>query len=353
MSMLEQSSPVAATAAARPAAKRDRRVMRSPYLHKMQRRHFLLFDILPLLGTIAAVALLWVRPLTAADVALFAVFWALTGFSVSVGFHRLFTHRAFKTTTPIRIALVAFGCMAARSTMITWTSQHRRHHELADHDGDVHSPNLFGQTTWQRLRGLWYSHFTWMLKHDYANVVHYCPDLLADRPVIKADRMYYRWIAVGMIVPAAIGGAVSHSWLGALSGFLWGGVVRLFVVAQQVSALNSLTHMFGTRPFKMKDNHSHNNVLFGLITWGEGWHNNHHAIPESANFSFHWYQLDPGFAVIKALELVGLAWDVKQPSAARIATRLERIAAQTSSEPIEQTDSVDVIGSLSEAHHAH
>ena len=336
--------------------KRDRRVMRSPYLHKMQRRHFLLFDVLPFLGTIGAIALLWHQALTTTDLVLFAVFWALTGFSVSIGFHRLFTHRAFKTSTPVRVALVAFGCMAARSTMITWTSQHRRHHELADHEGDVHSPNLFGQSAWQRVRGLWYSHFSWMLKHDYANVVHYCPDLLADRTVIKADRMYYRWIALGMILPAAIGGLVSHSWMGALTGFLWGGVVRLFVVAQQVSALNSLTHMFGTRPFKMKDNYSHNNALFGLITWGEGWHNNHHAIPESANFSFHWYQLDPGFAVIRLLEAFRLVWDVKQPAPGRIAARLERIAAQTTSDPIEQSDRIDVadaLPALPEAHHAH
>ena len=352
MPTVEQAIDTPAVTAKPAAGKRDRRVMRSPYLHKMQRRHFFLFDILPVFGVIAAVALLWVRPLTRTDVALFLVFWALTGFAISIGFHRLFTHRSFKTSTPVRIALVAFGCMAARSTMITWTSQHRRHHELADHDGDVHSPNLFGQSPWQRLRGLWYSHFAWMLKHDYANVVHYCPDLLADKPVIKADRMYYRWIALGMILPAVIGGLVSQSWMGALTGFLWGGVVRLFVVAQQVSALNSLTHMFGTRPFKMKDNYSHNNALFGLITWGEGWHNNHHAIPESANFAFHWYQLDPGFAVIRILEALGLVWDVKQPTAERISTRLARIAEQTTSDPVEQGGGLEMIGSL-EGEHAH
>lgn len=348
MATLEQPTPTAAPA----KPKRDRRAMSSPYLHKMQRRHFLLFDILPILGTAAAIALLWVQPLTRTDVVLFATMWALTGFSISIGFHRLFTHRAFKTYAPIRIALVAFGNMAARSTMITWTSQHRRHHELADHEGDVHSPNLFGQSAWARVRGLWYSHFSWMRKHAYANVAHYCPDLLADKPVMKADRMYYRWIALGMLGPAAIGGLVSHSWMGALTGFLWGGVVRQFVVAQQVSALNSLTHMFGTRPFKMKDNYSHNNALFGLITWGEGWHNNHHAIPESATFAFRWYQIDPGYAVIRAMELLGLAWDVKRPTPARIATRIERIAAQTTSDPVDNGEGIGLFGTLVEGDHA-
>lgn len=294
---------------------RDRRVVSSPYLHKLQRRHFLVFDILPIIGTLAAAVLWWrVRPPTALDLTLFFTLWAFTGFSLSIGYHRLFTHRAFKTTKPIRVLLTVFGNMAARSSMITWTSQHRRHHELADHEGDVHSPNLHGQTLLGRIRGLWYSHFTWMLEHDYPNVVHYVPDLLADKAVVKADRRYYRWIILGMVGPAVIGGVVSRSWLGALTGFLWGGVVRQFVVAQQVSALNSLTHMLGTRPFKMKDNHSHNNALFGLLTWGEGWHNNHHAFPASANFAFWWYELDPGYAVIRLMKFFGLAWDVRLPT---------------------------------------
>jgi stearoyl-CoA desaturase (Delta-9 desaturase) len=313
--------------AKRPRPKRDRTVMSSPFLHKMQRRHFLLFDILPFLGSVAAVALLYVQPLTTADIALFAAMWALTGFSLSIGFHRLFTHNAFKTSTPVRVGLTILGCMAARSTMITWTSQHRRHHQLADHPGDVHSPNLHGWTLRGRLRGWLYSHFTWMLKHDYANVVHYVPDLLADKPVVKADRRYYTWIVLGLVGPGVVGGLVSLSWMGALTGFLWGGVVRMFVVAQQVSALNSLNHMLGTRPFKMQDNYSHNNALFGLITWGEGWHNNHHAFPKAANFGFRWYQLDPGYLVIRLFEILGVVWDVQRPDAKRIALRESRLAA--------------------------
>ncbi|GEN12233.1 stearoyl-CoA desaturase (delta-9 desaturase) [Myxococcus fulvus] len=310
------------------AGKRDKKAVSSPYLHKLQRRHFVLFDILPTLGTVGALWLAFtVRPPTALDLTLFAVMWALTGFSISIGFHRLFTHRAFKTSAPVRVLLTVFGCMAARSSMITWTSQHRRHHELADHEGDVHSPNLFGQTWRLRLKGLWYSHFSWMLKHEYPNVVHYVPDLLADKAIMKADRGYLRWAVLGLVLPGVIAGALTQSWLGALTGFLWGGVVRQFVVAQQVSALNSLTHMFGTRMFKMKDNHSHNNALFGLITWGEGWHNNHHAFPDSANFGFRWYQLDPGYWIIRVMEAVGLVWDVKRPDAERIAGRIQRLEA--------------------------
>jgi stearoyl-CoA desaturase (delta-9 desaturase) len=303
----------------------DRRVVSSPYLHKLQRRHFLLFDILPALGTIAAIFLCWWRRPTATDLTLFFVLWAATGFSLSIGYHRLFTHRAFKAATPVRMALTIFGCMAARSSMITWTAQHRRHHELADHDGDVHSPNLHGHTLFGRLRGLWYSHFTWMLEHDYPNVAYYVPDLLADKPVVAIDRMYYRWIMLGMVTPALLGGIISHSWMGALTGFLWGGVLRQFVVAQQVSALNSLTHMFGSRPFKMRDNNSHNNAMFGLITWGEGWHNNHHAFPNAAKFGFRWYQVDPGYSVICLMEKFGWVWDVRRPEPERVAAHQQKL----------------------------
>jgi stearoyl-CoA desaturase (delta-9 desaturase) len=294
--------------------RRERTAISSPYLHKLQRRHFILFDILPIIGTLFAIGLLFVQPLTATDVALFVAMWALTGFSLSIGFHRLFTHRAFKTSAPIRVLLVAFGCMAARSSMITWTAMHRRHHELADHDGDVHSPNLYGRNLHGCLRGWLHAHFTWMLHHEYPNVAHYVPDLLADSAAVKADRIYYKWIALGLLLPAALGGALSLSFIGALTGFLWGGVVRMFVVAQQVSALNSFSHMFGTRPFQMDDNHSHNNFLFGLLTWGEGWHNNHHAFPYAANFGLRWYQLDPGYWLIRLLEILGLVWDVRRPS---------------------------------------
>jgi stearoyl-CoA desaturase (delta-9 desaturase) len=150
-----------------------------------------------------------------------------------------------------------------------------------------------------------------MLKHDYPNVVHYCPDLLADKAIMKADRMYYRWIVLGLLLPAAIGGIVTQSWFGALTGFLWGGVVRLFVVAQQVSALNSLNHMFGTRPFQMRDNYSHNNALFGLITWGEGWHNNHHAHPVSARHGLAWYEFDISWITLKFFNAVGIVSDLK------------------------------------------
>jgi stearoyl-CoA desaturase (delta-9 desaturase) len=313
--------------------------MSSPFLHRLQRRHFLLFDVAPGLATIAAFCLVQVIPPTATDMYLFAGMWALTGFSLSIGFHRLFTHRAFKTSLPVRVLLTVFGCMAARSSMITWTAMHRRHHQLADRPGDVHSPNLHGRTFSGRFRGWLYSHFTWLLKHEYPNVVYYVPDLLADTVTVKVDRMYHRWILLGLVIPAVIGGVVTQTWIGALTGILWGGFVRMFVVAQQVSALNSLTHMFGFRPFKTTDDHSHNNPLFGLLTWGEGWHNNHHAFPESARFACRWYEIDPGYGVIRVMEYLGLVWEVKRPSTERIRRLRSLAAAPPSPESQEPSDS--------------
>ncbi|SMF99747.1 acyl-CoA desaturase [Burkholderia singularis] len=301
--------------------KRDRTAISSPYLHRLQRRHFLLFDVLPFVGTLCAFGLLYYQPLTAVDVGLFFLMWALTGFALTVGFHRLFTHRAFKTSAPVRVIFTILGCMAARGPMISWTAMHRRHHELADHEGDMHSPNMHGTTLTGRLRGWWHAHVGWMIRHEYPNVAHYVPDLLADKPVVKADRMYHLWIVAGLAVPALLGGWLTHSWIGALTGFLWGGVVRMFVVEQSVSALNSLLHLFGSRPFKMQDNRSHNNPLLAILTWGEGWHNNHHAFPASASFGLKWYEIDFGYWVVLALEACGFVWDVRRIEPERIEAR--------------------------------
>jgi stearoyl-CoA desaturase (delta-9 desaturase) len=296
-----------------------------PLLSQLQRRHFFLYDILPLCGTVLAIGWAHLHPITALDVGLFFLMWALTGFAISIGFHRMFCHRAFKAGTAVRATLLILGCMAARSSVITWVAQHRRHHELADHEGDAHSPNLHGRSLSGRLRGWFYSHVSWMRKHEYPNVVRYAPDLMGDRLIVRLDKKYTTWVLLGLLLPAALGGLLSQSLIGAVSGLLWGGLVRLFVVSQQVSAVNSLNHILGTRPFKMPDNWSHNIALFGLLTWGEGWHNNHHAFPIAANFGFRWYHIDPGYYVIRTLELLGLATDVRRPNPLKVEALRRRL----------------------------
>jgi stearoyl-CoA desaturase (delta-9 desaturase) len=220
--------------------------------------------------------------------------------------------------------LVVMGSMAGRGSMISWVAMHRRHHELSDHEGDLHSPNLHGTTVLGRLRGFLHAHMIWMIEHDYPNVAHYVPDLMADRTLVAVNRLYYMWVLLGLLIPTVIGGVATLSVWGAIGGFLWGGVVRLFVVEQSMSAINSLMHTFGTRPFLTRDDNSRNSGVVALLAWGEGWHNNHHAFPYSAAFGLRWFEFDAGFILIRLLEALGLAWDVKVPSREKIARRLAR-----------------------------
>ncbi|WP_051021788.1 acyl-CoA desaturase [Nocardia araoensis] len=297
-----------------------RKTISSPYIHRLQRRHFLLFDILPILGTAGAFAFLRVHPFGPTEFLLLFSMWLATGLGVTVGYHRLFTHRTFKATPWVAGVLAVLGSMAGQGGVVSWVALHRRHHEYSDREGDPHSPNLSGGGLRGTLRGLAHSHFLWMRRHEYPNVVHYAPDLIKDRGLVRIARLYYYWVALGLLLPAVVGGVVSLSWTGAVSGLLWGGLVRIFVLEHIVWAINSFLHMFGTRRYASREN-SHNGGVFALVTLGESWHNNHHAFPESPSFGLEWYRLDPGFWVIKMLEICGLAWDLKVPSATRTAAK--------------------------------
>lgn len=303
-----------------------RKTISSPYIHKLQRRHFLLFDVVPIIGTVAAVAFLWVHPFGWTEAVLLGVFWLLTGLGVTVGYHRLFTHRTFRTTPAVQAVLAVLGSMAGQGPVISWVALHRRHHEFSDREGDPHSPNLSGGGFVGAVRGLAHSHFLWMRRHEYPNVVHYAPDLVRNRTLAKVARGYYWWVALGLVVPALVGGLVDLSWQGAVSGLLWGGLVRIFVLEHIVWAINSFLHMVGTRPYESREN-SRNGGIFALVTLGESWHNNHHAFPESPSFGLDWYRLDPGFWLIRSLQAVGLAWDLKTPTDERRESRRIRAGA--------------------------
>ncbi|WP_019927391.1 fatty acid desaturase [Nocardia sp. BMG111209] len=293
-----------------------KKTISNPYIHRLQRRHFLLFDILPIIGTAAAFAFLTVRPFGFTELGLIFGMWLLTGLGITVGYHRLFTHRTFKTTPAVAAVLAVFGSMAGQGAVVSWVALHRRHHECSDQEGDPHSPNLSG-TGWRgRIRGLAHSHFLWMHRHEYPNVVHYAPDLIRDRSLVRVARLYYWWVALGLLLPALIGGLVTLSWTGAVSGLLWGGFARMFLLEHIVWAINSFLHMFGTRAYDSREN-SHNGAIFALVTLGESWHNNHHAFPESPSFGLDWYRFDPGYWLIGSLAAVGLAHDLKLPTPAR------------------------------------
>ncbi len=295
-------------------------VVDSPYIHTEQLRHFLLFDVSPLVTVLLAP--LYFRYIYSGwfEVGLLVFFWLLTGLGITVGYHRLFTHRSFEATRPLQAFLAVSAGMAAQGGVTSWAAIHRYHHEQSDKPGDLHSPNLHGHEWFNRIRGLFHSHFWWMSRHSYPNVVRYVPDILRNPMLSRINRYYNYWIALGLIIPAALGALYHRDLRGVISGFLWGGVFRIFVVEQIIWGVNSVCHMFGTRPYDTREN-SRNMGVLALITLGECWHNNHHRFVSSPNFGLHWYKLDPGYWFIRLMQLFGLAWDLRVPQAAQIANR--------------------------------
>ncbi|SON59381.1 hypothetical protein MSIMFI_00864 [Mycobacterium simulans] len=303
-----------------PGTASRKKTISNAYLHRLQRRHFILFDILPILGTIAAVGFIRVHPVGLTEVVLLLTIWFLTGIGITVGYHRLFTHRTFKVAPSVEILLAVLGSMAGQGGVVSWVAIHRRHHECSDKEGDPHSPNLSGHGLLGRIRGLAHSHFLWMRRHEYPNIVHYAPDLIKNRRILQVARRYNYWFALGLIIPAVVGAIVYRTWEGAVSCLLWGGFVRVFVLEHIVWAINSFHHLVGTRPYASREN-SRNGGIFSLVSLGESWHNNHHAFPESPSFGLDWYRLDPGYWVIRILAACGVAYDLRLPSAERRASK--------------------------------
>jgi stearoyl-CoA desaturase (delta-9 desaturase) len=247
------------------------------------------------------------------DLLVLAIMYVLTGLGVTVGYHRLFTHRSFKTSAPLRILFGALGSAAIEGPVIEWVSTHRQHHRFSDRAGDPHSPHTGHGGGWSgALRGLYHAHVGWTLAPPgggRANAEHYAKDLLADRATRFVDRAFLLWVALGMAIPFGLGVALTGTVLGGLTGLLWGGAVRILFLHHATFSINSLCHFFGRRGFRTGDE-SRNLLWLALPTMGESWHNNHHAFPTSARHGLRWWQLDPSGWLIYALERVGLVWDV-------------------------------------------
>jgi stearoyl-CoA desaturase (delta-9 desaturase) len=260
----------------------------------------------------------WSESLRWSDVAVFAIMYGLTGIGVTVGFHRLLTHRAFKTKTPVRAALAICGSAAIEGPVIAWVADHRKHHAFSDEEGDPHSPHVgHGGGLRGALRGLAHAHMGWLFLHTQrGKKTRYAPDLIAD-PVIRwIDRKFLYWAIGGLVLPFFLGLAIGGSVHAGLTGMLWGGAVRVLLLHHVTYSINSLCHFFGRRSFDT-DDESRNLAWLAPLSMGEAWHNNHHAFPTSASHGLRPWQLDISALVIRALERTGLAWDVVRVSPER------------------------------------
>jgi stearoyl-CoA desaturase (delta-9 desaturase) len=323
--MSRASAPTIDVAVAfRPA--RPRRVMRHETIRDAQRRHFLLFDVLPTAAALASIPVLWHIGLSGVGIALFASMWVLNLIGIEVGYHRLFSHGAFEASPRLRAALVILGSMGAQGPVVSWASNHRHHHQHSDTPEDTHTPHAVRGTDW---RAFAHAHLLWKWSYPYPSPSHYTPGLLRDPVVIKTSRNYTTWIVLGLVVPAVIGGLVTWSLRGAVEGFITGGLLRLVIGQHATWCINSLCHLVGSRPFFTGDR-STNNAWLALPTLGGSWHNNHHAFPTTASNQLLWWQLDPCYWVIAACERLGLATDVKRPSADAIRAKRAAAARRTS-----------------------
>ena len=279
--------------------------------------------VLPILALGVVAWQVWADFLYWSDLVVFAVMYVGTGLGITVGFHRLLTHRAFKTKRWVRATFAILGSAAIEGPVISWVADHRKHHNYSDKPGDPHSPHVdHGHGLKGALKGLLHAHVGWLFIHTERGLKsRYAPDLLKDPVVSFINRTFVLWVAAGLVVPFFLGWAIGGSLATGLTGLLWGGAVRMLVLHHATYSINSLCHFFGRRRFETGDE-SRNVWWLSFFTFGEAWHNNHHAFPTSARHGLQRWNFDPSAWVIWALEKTGLAWDVVRIPPERQAAKL-------------------------------
>jgi stearoyl-CoA desaturase (delta-9 desaturase) len=263
-----------------------------------------------------------------------------------VGFHRLLAHRSFRANRPLRIALAVAGTMAIEGSALTWVAQHRKHHAHTERDGDPHSPFRYGTGFWPQLKGLVYAHVGWFFDAHPSEPERWAPDLLADRGILLVSKTSHVWSAASLVIPFLIGLAVTGTLWGGFLAFLWGGVVRMLVLHHATWSTNSICHMFGRRPFATTDRSS-NFAPLALLSFGESWHNAHHAFPSSARHGVDRGQLDPSARLIRMLEALGWATHVRWPRPERLESRRKRSRAEDPDQGGYDPDAGDRVEELS------
>jgi stearoyl-CoA desaturase (delta-9 desaturase) len=279
-----------------------------------------LFIAVPFAALVAAVPVAWGWGLGWRDLAIAGLMYAVSGHGVTVGFHRLFTHRSFKAVRALRVALAIAGSLAVEGPVIRWVADHRRHHKYSDKDGDPHSPWRYGDNLAALVKGLIFAHMGWLFDVEQTDQKVYAPDLLKDRAILRVSRAFPGLVAASLLVPPLIGGLWAWSWQGAATAFFWGTLVRIALLHHVTWSINSICHAVGERPFNSRDK-SGNVWWLAVLSMGESWHNLHHADPTSARHGVLRGQVDSSARVIWLFEKFGWARDVRWPSVARVAAR--------------------------------
>jgi stearoyl-CoA desaturase (delta-9 desaturase) len=274
---------------------------------------------LPLAGLIAAIALLWDRAIGPLELGLMIGLYVVTCLGVTLGYHRMFTHRAFESSRAFRALIAILGSMAVEGSVITWVADHRKHHAYTDQEGDPHSPHLSGPGFWGGLKGLWHAHMGWLFETvGTADQARFAPDLVKDRVLRMIDRLFPVWVVLSFAIPFVLGWILGGSFVAALTALLWGGFVRVFLLHHVTWSINSICHFFGRKRFAIKDE-SRNVFWLAPLSMGEAWHHNHHAFPTSAFHGLRWWErlADPTGWLISLLEKLGVVWNVVRVSPER------------------------------------
>ncbi len=279
---------------------------------RMHKASNLVGVVVPFVGVLVAIVLLWNTGVVGwTDLALLAGMYVLSGIGITIGFHRLLTHRAFETSRAVRDVMAVLGSMAVQGPVISWVADHRKHHAFTDEEGDPHSPHLHGGSGVRgALGGLWSAHVGWLFtEQGRAQRERYAPDLCADPDLVFIDRTFLWWVILGLAIPFAIGWAAGGSLAAGLTGLLWGGAVRIFLGHHVTWSINSVCHFFGSRRFDTADE-SRNVFWLAPISLGEAWHHNHHAFPRSAFHGLRRREIDLAGFLISGMERAGLVWNV-------------------------------------------
>jgi stearoyl-CoA desaturase (delta-9 desaturase) len=283
-----------------------------------------IFIVVPFLALVAAIPLMWRGGwLGWHDVVIAVVMYAITGHGVTVGFHRYFTHKAFKPVRVLKIVLALAGSMAIQGPVVRWVADHRKHHKFSDRDGDPHSPWRYGDTVPALMKGLFYAHMGWLFDTEQTSQRQYAPDLLKDRDIVRISRSFPWLVTASMALPPLVGGLWSMSWQGAVTAFFWGSLVRVSLLHHVTFSINSICHAVGQRPFRSRDR-SGNVWWLAIPSMGESWHNLHHSDPTCARHGVLRGQLDSSARIIWLLEKVGLVTAVRWPVKERL--ELKRVS---------------------------